>query len=269
MKISSSHIIALLLILLITWTFVSAPLPLEDARGSASIPIEDVFRVIAKENDIVRTLYTKSIVGQGKKAGLKFDEDWENADIQAGPLPALFLAKAASNIDINPVELDLFLGSHQPITPTNSFEGIQIEKFESLLSTKEPVFYKDPNSGIETAMFPDFASAMACVTCHNEHPDSPKTDWVKDEVMGATTWSYPKSMVTEEEFISIISAVRASFEFAYLSYLTEIETFDRKPEIGTQWPSAESYSIPDLDTFMSKFRSAADSATLNQLLSSK
>ena len=33
MKISSSHIIALLLILLITWTFVSAPLPLEDARG--------------------------------------------------------------------------------------------------------------------------------------------------------------------------------------------------------------------------------------------
>ena len=188
MKISSSHIIALLLILLITWTFVSAPLPLEDARGSASIPIEDVFRVIAKENDIIRTLYTKSIVGQGKKAGLKFDEDWENADIQAGPLPALFLAKAASNIDINPVELDLFLGSHHPITPTNSFEEIQIEKFESLLSTKEPVFYKDPNSGIETAMFPDFASAMACVTCHNEHPDSPKTNWVKDEVMGATTW---------------------------------------------------------------------------------
>ena len=46
---------------------------------------------MAFENDVTRTLFTKAIVGHGKKQGLAFDENWAQPDVHAGPLPALFL----------------------------------------------------------------------------------------------------------------------------------------------------------------------------------
>ena len=93
MKISWKLIIALALVLLIVWAYVSAPNPLPDAadtESSATIAIEDLMKVIAAENDIARALYTDSIVGDGKAAGLKFSEQWKDKDVHAGPLPALF-----------------------------------------------------------------------------------------------------------------------------------------------------------------------------------
>ena len=63
--------------------------------GTASVEnvfsVEEVLEMVAKENDVTRTLYTKAIVGKGKKQGMKFDEDWRKDDVEAGPLPALFL----------------------------------------------------------------------------------------------------------------------------------------------------------------------------------
>ena len=53
--------------------------------------VAEVLEMVAKENDVTRTLYTKAIVGKGKKQGMKFDEDWRKDDVEAGPLPALFL----------------------------------------------------------------------------------------------------------------------------------------------------------------------------------
>lgn len=68
-----------------------------DIAGS-TIPIEKMFRIIAAENDFARGLYTKDIVGAGKKVGLDFSEGWREADVAAGPLPALFLREAATSI---------------------------------------------------------------------------------------------------------------------------------------------------------------------------
>ncbi|MEO1450038.1 MAG: hypothetical protein AAFV07_10955 [Bacteroidota bacterium] len=52
--------------------------------------MEDAFEILAHENEKTRTLYTKKIVGLGKKAGLAFHEDWKKSEVEAGPLPALF-----------------------------------------------------------------------------------------------------------------------------------------------------------------------------------
>ncbi len=40
-------------------------------------------------------------------------------------------------------------------------------------------------------MSADFASAAACVSCHNAHPDSPRSDFQLDDMMGALVVQVP------------------------------------------------------------------------------
>ena len=56
---------------------------------------DTLLRMLANENDEARTLYTKRIVGPGKKRGIAFREDWADPGVCAGPLPALFLRNCA------------------------------------------------------------------------------------------------------------------------------------------------------------------------------
>ena len=42
-----------------------------------------------------------------------------------------------------------------------------------------------------TAVYPDYGVAPACVTCHNDHKDSPKHDFKIGDVMGAVVNRIP------------------------------------------------------------------------------
>jgi len=42
-----------------------------------------------------------------------------------------------------------------------------------------------------TAVYPDVAVAKACVTCHNDHKDSPKTNFELGDVMGGVVIRIP------------------------------------------------------------------------------
>ena len=142
MKISWKLIITLALVLLIVWAYVSAPTPLPEATDTTGTATEDVLKIVASENDIASELYTDSIVGAGKDAGLKFSEHWKDEDIQAGPLPALFLREVAASIERSPIPLGLFLGSDHPIRSSNRFSGTQELAFETMKANElEPQFY--------------------------------------------------------------------------------------------------------------------------------
>ncbi|MCH2210282.1 MAG: DUF3365 domain-containing protein [Fuerstiella sp.] len=270
MTITGRQLTALALLVILVWTFVSAPPPLPDSHkaqgpSTASVPIQKVLQTIAAENDVVRSLYTQSIVGAGKTTGLKFSEDWKHPDVEAGPLPAVYLRTAAESLNHSPVPLGLFLGSHRPITASNHFSGTQKLHFENILKSRAAEFFFDESTERWTAMFPDFATVDACINCHNGHPDSPKHDWKLGDIMGATTWNYPKATVTVAEYMNIISAVRTGFRTAYKKYLTKVKSFDRKPEIGKRWPE-QGFALPDADTFMTEFERRASRRTLEHLL---
>ena len=83
--------------------------------------------------------------------------------------------------------------------------------------------------------------------------------------MGATTWSYPHATVSEAEYLQIVAGVRRAFRDAYRSYLTEIESFENKPEIGAQWP-ADGYFVPNEETFMAAFENEITIKTMNRIL---
>lgn len=257
------------LLALSVYLFASAPPPLPEARGEAvgQIPIEKVLETVAAENDAVRALYTAEIVGAGIKAGLKFDEHWREDTLEAGPLPALFLREAAQSLQRGPVPLALFLGSDFPITPANRFQGRQTEIFQRIRRTRAPEHFYEDDTGLHTAMFPDVARVQGCVDCHNQHPESPKTDWAMDDVMGAATWSYPKASVSEAEYLRIIAAVRASFRDAYGEYLEEATAFEAPPEVGERWPG-EGYYLPSADAFMAEFARRSSAPTVDRLLAS-
>jgi len=265
----------IILILLIfatlnVYLLVSAPTPLPDTTEQEQgykYPIETAFRMLAHENDVARTLYTKGIVGQGKKQQMNFDEHWKLDSVEAGPLPALFLRSTALEIEKSPVPLGLFLGSDFPITPSNQLEGKQLEIFKSVKNDLEPRFFYDADSERHTALFPDLAVAAACVNCHNSHPESPKTDWKLGDVMGAATWTYPKDSMTFQEMNDALKAYRNGVQHTYKSYLEEVEAFKgtSKPTVSKKWPK-DGYYLPEVSYFIDSIKNVASTATLNFLL---
>ncbi|MBO9700813.1 MAG: DUF3365 domain-containing protein [Sporocytophaga sp.] len=273
MKNKNLFILSLLIfVTLNVYLFVEAPSPLPEYTGKGAIvySVEDAFRIVAMENNVVRRLYTKEIVGEGIKRNFKFDEHWRNESIEAGPLPALFLRSVSSNLEKHSSPLGVFLGSDYPISPSNKFSGKQQNLFNQIRKDRLPKFFFDDDTKRYTAMFPDFASTITCVNCHNNHKDSPKRDWELGDMMGATTWTYPSDSLSFQEVQEMVNAYRNGVEQTYLLYLSEVQGFKQrhKPEIGSKWPK-DGYYIPELKSFMDSVNIIASPYTLSYLLSLK
>jgi len=238
--------------------------------ATKAFAVSEVLEMVSKENDVTRTLYTKAIVGKGKKQGMKFDEDWRKDDVEAGPLPALFLRGVANSIKKSPVPLGLYLGSDFPINAANKFTGQQADLFEKIKKDRKAQFFYDEDQKLHTAMFADVAGAGACVTCHNDHKQTPKTDWKLGDVMGATTWQYPKDSLTYKETIAVLNSYANGTVDVYKEYLKEIGEFkeSEKPEIGNKWPEEGNY-LPTAEVFLDSVKKLSSYETMKHLTVSK
>lgn len=249
------------------YLFVSAPAELPDgvAAGKA-IPAETALAMLDAENAAIRAMYTREIVGQGSKQGIAFSEHWKKDDVFAGPLPALLLRETSNRLQMRVPELSLFLGSDYPLVKENRFTGEQAAHYQQVKKTLKPKFFFDVAQGRTTAMFPDRASAQACVSCHNEHPNAPKKDWVLNEPMGATTWSYAGRQVPSETLLRMIRQLRGSSVDAYGSFLQKVGKYQgaAKPVVGDKWPR-DGFYLPDLETFRKAVEAQNSEATLNGL----
>ncbi|MBX9591321.1 MAG: DUF3365 domain-containing protein [Hyphomonadaceae bacterium] len=253
-------VLAMLAIVAI-YLFVTAPEPLPDNAGPSGsadrrVAIAQVFEAANAINHEARRTYTARVVGPGQQAGLEFAEDWREKQRQAGPLPALFLRLVSSELTKKPQPLGLFLGSDEPINPSNLFTGEQKVRFGRMQAETRPQVFATPD-GYQVAMYPDVASAEPCVRCHNEHKASPKRDWKLDDIMGATTWIYPQRDVSLAEFLVIVANVYSSVEAAWETVLAKAATFTPPPAIGPHWPKAGARVLPDSQTFMAEVYQAS------------
>lgn len=248
------------------YLFVSAPPELGAREADAPrIPIARVFEIVAHENATARALYTREIVQAGMARGLRFSEDWQDPGSASGPLPALFLRETAARLEQSPIELRLFLGSDLPVRSSNRFTGAQAEAFERVRASGEPVVLFAADTGLHTALYPDVAVTKACVDCHNAHEQSPKHDWQVGEIMGATTWSFPRDSVTPEELLTIVAVLRGAFRDSYAAYLEQIAAIETPPAIGETWPR-DGYALPSVEVFAQEHARLASSDTLAGLL---
>jgi len=256
------QILTALIIVVGIYLFVSAPPPIPNGDTSAQqIALKWALEIINNENKIVRSLYTKRIVGAGKKSGIKFQENWEDQDIQAGPLPAQFLRLTATSLEKSSQPLGLYLGSDFPINKANRFKGKQATVFDQLKRSQKPHFFYIEDIKRYTYMFADIAISKGCVNCHNKHKDTPKSNWKLNDIMGATTWTYPDESISLDTFFSMLHELRNSFKFAYSSFINKIKKFDSSPTISDKWPK-DGYFLPSVSVFTTEINKRASPQTL-------
>ena len=262
----------LLAIIISVGAYSCQPLPEEgvsEVKSNKIYSIEEAFEMVATENDVARTLYTKAIVGAGKKQGLKFHEDWEKDEVEAGPLPALFLRGIAGDIrKKGEVPLGLFLGSDFPVRKSNKFVGKQADLFAEIRKDSKPKYFYDEENQLYTAMFPDFAAAAPCVSCHNDHPETTKSDWELGDIMGATTWTYPSDSVSFDELQGILMAYRNGAAATFQTYLDKAAGFSEMetPAVGESWPASGGYVLPTPEVFLDSVNELASEKTLKGIL---
>ncbi len=143
-----------------------------------------------------RTIYTKNVVNrlQNVEQVIKASEHWE--DDKALPLPAQMFRMGSEMVTEKNVGFSYALLSKWPVNkqnaPKTDVEKEGLDFIDTNGGTKP--FYGEETLGDQkyfTAIYADVGVATACVKCHNEHKDSPRTDFEIGDVMGGVVIRIP------------------------------------------------------------------------------
>lgn len=144
-----------------------------------------------------RAVYTKKIVNRlvKKEKVIKASEHFE--DDKALVLPAQMFRFGAETVA---KKTDAFSYSLQSLWPINKQNApktdLEKEGLQYIVDNKGKNFYgTEELGGVKyfTAIYPDPAVAPVCVSCHNEHKDTPKTDFKLGDTMGGVVIRVPMS----------------------------------------------------------------------------
>lgn len=142
-----------------------------------------------------RAVYTKNVVNRLVKEDkvIKASEHWQ--DDQALPLPAQMFRMGSERVAEKTSDFSYSLISAWPINKQNA-PKTEAEKEGVKFIEENPGqnFYKQETLGGQTyftAIYPDVAVAPACVDCHNDHKDTPKTDFKIGDTMGGVVIRIP------------------------------------------------------------------------------
>jgi hypothetical protein len=121
-------------------------------------------------------------------------EHWEDDTIGA-PLPAQMFRFGSEKVAET---TDAFTYQLKSLWPINAQNGARtdVEKagLEFIAANPGKNFYGEESLGgvtYYTAVYPDIAVSDACVNCHNNHLDTPRTDFALGEVMGGVVIRVP------------------------------------------------------------------------------
>lgn len=142
-----------------------------------------------------RTAYTRLIVNRlaNEEKVIQASEHWK--DEKALLLPAQMFRAGAELAQEQGADFSYGLLSLWPINSQNK-PKTEAEKtgLKHVVDHPNENYYGEETLGgtrYFTAVYPDKAVAKACVVCHNNHKDSPKTDFKMDDVMGGVVIRFP------------------------------------------------------------------------------
>jgi len=142
-----------------------------------------------------RTVYTKNVVKRLVKDEkvIKASEQWK--DDKALPLPAQMFRYGSELVAEGNSNFSYSLLSLWPINEQNSAKT-DAEKtgLKYIFDNPGKNYYTEETLGgtnYFTAVYPDVAVSSVCVSCHNDHKDSPKTDFKIADVMGGVVIRIP------------------------------------------------------------------------------
>ncbi|NEQ36518.1 MAG: DUF3365 domain-containing protein [Okeania sp. SIO3I5] len=150
-----------------------------------------------------RTLYSSEVVPNAMKVeGISMTHDYRTTE-GAIPIPATFLIELGERIRLKNPEMSVRLYSNYPF-PSRQAEGGPRDNFEY-----KAIRHLEKNPDVPFYQFVDFqgrpsfryaeADIMrpSCISCHNNHPDSPKKDWKVGDLRGVLEITQPLDAVIE------------------------------------------------------------------------
>ena len=144
-----------------------------------------------------RTVYTRKVVNRLVKEDkvIKASEHWK--DDKALPLPAQMFRFGAELVAEKGLNFSYSLLSLWPINKQNAPKtGAEKNGLEFIAANPGQNYYGEEELGgtkYFTAVYPDVAVAPACVDCHNDHKDTPRSDFKIGDVMGGVVIRIPLS----------------------------------------------------------------------------
>lgn len=166
----------------------------KDSGAQIGIPPEIVADYIHDVIEADRAFYTTHVVERMQVRGIVVAS--ENRE-QRGtlPLPAQFLMEAARVVAEKRNGIRYRLISLWPINqrngPASEFERIGLETVRKNPERPYTGFVRSGANQFFQALYADRAIAQACIGCHNAHPNSPKRDFMRNDVMGGLVITIP------------------------------------------------------------------------------
>lgn len=163
-----------------------------DKTGVAPQDVTDMLHTVMASD---RTVYTKLVVNRLMLQDKVIKASEHFADEKALPLPAQMFRFGA---ELAAEKSDKFSYSLQSLWPINKQNAprTDVEKagLAFVAENKGKNFYGEEELGGKkyfTGVYADIAVADACVSCHNDHKDTPKKDFKLGDVMGAVVIRLP------------------------------------------------------------------------------
>lgn len=142
-----------------------------------------------------RTLYTSEVVSRAESHGMRITHDYRDHD-DAIPLPATLSMLLGKQIGQKEHDLSVRLYSDFPFPwrkdggPQGTFERDALTALRE--NPDEPFYQFDEVNGRDVLRYAvSDRMRTSCVSCHNSHPQSPKTDWRVGDVRGVLHVSVP------------------------------------------------------------------------------
>jgi hypothetical protein len=165
---------------------------LTGARGLEPRDVADMLHAVMSSD---RTIYTRLVVNRLtlKDKVITASEHFE--DNKALPLPAQMFRFGAEMAAEQNKKFSYSLLSLWPVNKQNA-PRTEAEKkgLDFVAANKGQNFYTEEKLGNQkyfTAVYADVAVAQACVSCHNDHKDSPRKDFKLKDVMGGVVIRIP------------------------------------------------------------------------------
>lgn len=169
----------------------AAPASAQTAAGWSYKDIADSLHLIMESD---RTVYTRLIVNrlQNEDKVIKASEHWK--DDKALVLPAQMFRYGAEMVQEKGAAFSYSLQSDWAVNKQNAPKTPVEKEGLAAVAKTGTAFYKEETLGgrkFFTAVYPDKAVAKACVSCHNDHKDSPRRDFKMGDVMGGVVLRLP------------------------------------------------------------------------------
>ncbi|PCJ62589.1 MAG: chemotaxis protein [Planctomycetota bacterium] len=157
-------------------------------KKNAFIEAKDNAEKTVNQFKTIRGYYTKNVVSvvKKKKAGINIAINHKD-DPNAIPLPATLIHDLSKLLKKDNVNIKLYSKFPFPNRKSRKLDKFSADAWDTLSKNPAKSYSKNMTLNGKTTLrvaVADLMVAKGCVTCHNNHPDTPKTDWKLNDVRG-------------------------------------------------------------------------------------